>query len=49
VEKWSLSVTEGNGDDSELVSSLPNGDARGVYGLLDRMKSISSRPLRITG
>ena len=31
VEKWSLSVTEGNNDDSELVSSLLKGDARGVY------------------
>ena len=32
VEKWSLSVTEGNSDDSELVSSLPKRDARGVHG-----------------
>jgi len=26
-----LSITEGNNDDSELVSSLLKGDARGVY------------------
>jgi len=32
VEKWSLSVTEGNSNDSELVSSLLKRDARGVHG-----------------
>jgi len=50
VVKWSLSVTEGSSYDFEHVSSLPKGDARGSLWLdrLDRMKPISSRPLRIT-